>query len=268
MLRPGVAGRGGLAETLLAEASRAGMSHLEIDLNEEGNDIESLTPRRCAAIRRMAGDLSLGLSLHTPYTLNLCDKVHALRRASVAFLRDCLDVAEALRATHVTVHPGYYNGPQGPGRVREEARARLVDSVRQAVVGRGDGQAFLAVETVSPARTGSMFSLLGVDSGDFDALFGAVPWPSVGMCLDVGHTNLCAGGSIEYLRRFAGKIVCIHYHDNHGELDEHLKPGEGSVPWRQVIRGLLDMSYGGPFVSEVSRVPAQEAWAALMPFMP
>ena len=268
MMRPGVAAYGEPVETMLAEASRAGMSHVEIDLNDESNELESLTPRRCTGIAGLARDLSLSMSLHTPYTLNLCDKVHSLRRASVSFLRDCLDVAEALRATHVTVHPGYYNGPQGLGRVREQARTLLVDSVRQAVVGRHDGGPLLALETVGPAGRGSMFSLLGVDTGDFGSLFGAVPSPSVAMCLDIGHTNLCEGGPMEYMRLFAARIVCIHYHDNHGEFDEHLKPGEGSVPWREIIRGLLGMSYGGPFVSEVSRVPAQEAWAALMRFVP
>jgi len=268
MMRPGVTVYGGPVETKLAEASRVGMSHVEIDLNDDSNDIESLTPQRCISIASMARDLSLSMSVHTPYTLNLCDKVPSLRRASVAFLRECLDVAEVLRATHVTVHPGYYNGPQGPGHVREQARARLVDSVRQTIVGRHDGAPLLALETVGPAGKGSMFSLLGVDTEDFDFLLRTIPSPSVAMCLDIGHTNLCDGGPMEYMRLFAARIVAIHYHDNHGEFDEHLKPGNGSVPWRAVIRALLDLSYGGPFVSEVSRVPAQEAWAALMQFVP
>ncbi len=265
-MRPGVVGYGEPLEALLTAASRAGMSHLEIDLNDERNGLESLTPQRCTDVARVAESLALTLSLHAPYTLNLCDKVPALRRASVAFLRDCLGVADAFHATHITVHPGYYNGPQAHGPVRDEARARLVESVRQAAEPRRDGGTVLALETASPSRPGSMFSLLGVDTGDFNSLFGAVASPSVGMCLDIGHTNLCKGGPIEYMRRFSGRIVCVHYHDNQGNIDEHLKPGQGTVPWKLVMRGLLEIGYVGPCVSEVSRVPADEAWAALTSF--
>ena len=137
-MRPGVVGYGEPLEALLTAASRAGMSHLEIDLNDERNGLESLTPQRCTDVARVAESLALTLSLHAPYTLNLCDKVPALRRASVAFLRDCLGVADAFHATHITVHPGYYNGPQAHGPVRDEARARLVESVRQAAEPRRD----------------------------------------------------------------------------------------------------------------------------------
>jgi sugar phosphate isomerase/epimerase len=267
-MRPGVSGSGMPVETLLVEASRAGMSHLEIDLNDERNELERLTPQRCTSIGRIARELALTLSLHSPYTLNLCDRVPALRRASVEFLRRCLDVADRIRATHITIHPGFYNGPQEPGHRREEARSRLVDSIREVAAGRPADGAIMALETTSPAPVGSMFSLLGVDLADFDFAMAALPSPAVAMCLDLGHTNLCAGGPLPYLERFARRIVAIHYHDNHGEIDEHLLPGEGTVPWARAIRGLLDVGYGGPWVSEVSDVPAQDAWKALTSFAP
>jgi sugar phosphate isomerase/epimerase len=189
-------------------------------------------------------------------------------RASVEFLRRCLDVADGIRATHITIHHGFYNGPQEPGRLRDEARSRLVDSIRQVAGERPAGGAMVALETTSPARIGSMFSLLGVDIADFDFAMDALPSPAVGMCLDLGHANLCAGGPLAYMERFARRIVAIHYHDNHGEIDEHLLPGDGTVPWSRSIRGLLDMGYGGPWVSEVAGVPAQDAWKALTSFAP
>lgn len=59
----------------------------------------------------------------------------------------------------------------------------------------------------------------------------------IGVCLDVGHAHLAPGvnHAFEALKE---RIRTTHVHDNHGERDEHLWPGAGSVDWKETL-GLL-----------------------------
>jgi sugar phosphate isomerase/epimerase len=59
---------------------------------------------------------------------------------------------------------------------------------------------------------------------------------TIGVCLDVGHANMMAGVA-ETLTALRPHIRSAHLHDNHGERDEHLWPGEGTIDW--------EVAYGG-----------------------
>lgn len=43
-------------------------------------------------------------------------------------------------------------------------------------------------------------------------------------------------------------MIHLHVHDNHGERDEHLPVGNGTVPWKKVVQALRD--YEGRIVTE------------------
>jgi sugar phosphate isomerase/epimerase len=49
-------------------------------------------------------------------------------------------------------------------------------------------------------------------------------------CFDTGHAHIegGVGPGFELMRE---RVVTVHLHDNHGDKDEHLLPGEGSIDW-------------------------------------
>jgi sugar phosphate isomerase/epimerase len=62
----------------------------------------------------------------------------------------------------------------------------------------------------------------------------------IGVCLDLGHAHLSPGveESIEMLRPW---IRSVHVHDNRGDRDSHLWPGEGTIDFKrtmELLRGL------------------------------
>lgn len=59
----------------------------------------------------------------------------------------------------------------------------------------------------------------------------------IGACLDVGHAHLGAGEAAT-LDTLKPLLRSSHLHDNHGERDEHLWPGEGDIAWDEVWSGL------------------------------
>ena len=86
----------------------------------------------------------------------------------------------------------------------------------------------------------------GDDVNDFallNRLIAAADSPWVGGCLDTGHANMgafAAGITLADLirtpevRKFSGRIVVVHVHDNHGAKDEHLLAGDGAIDWEVV----------------------------------
>jgi len=59
----------------------------------------------------------------------------------------------------------------------------------------------------------------------------------VGVCLDTGHAHLGDGvpAALETLR---DRIRSSHHHDNKGDKDAHLWPGDGSIDWDTTLAGL------------------------------
>lgn len=49
-------------------------------------------------------------------------------------------------------------------------------------------------------------------------------------CFDTGHAHI-EGGVEAGFEAMRDRVVTVHVHDNHGEKDEHLPPGDGSIDW-------------------------------------
>ncbi len=171
-------------------------------------------------IRDTAVSRDIALSVHAQWHAN------PLVPESREALRKALDLAQDIGARLVNIHLFLDNGIQG-----------YVDAVSP-----------LAIEL---ARHGMRLSVENTPltaPGDFNKLFlhlgkaGA----NVGMCLDLGHANLCEQTRNDYLR-FVDlldphvPIIHIHLHENYGDSDSHLPLFTG--PSRKDdsgIRGLVE----------------------------
>ncbi len=89
----------------------------------------------------------------------------------------------------------------------------------------------------------------------------------IGVCLDVGHAHL-GDGVQTALRQLSEVVRTAHLHDNHGERDEHLWPGEGTIDFEPVCAGLrgakqepagvLEIHYSyGSANADISRITEQ-----------
>jgi len=62
------------------------------------------------------------------------------------------------------------------------------------------------------------------------ALVDRVGSDSLGLCLDVGHANLCSDRApAEWVGLMGRRLRHVHLHDNHGSRDEHLPVGQGTI---------------------------------------
>jgi len=59
----------------------------------------------------------------------------------------------------------------------------------------------------------------------------------IGVCLDVGHAHLGEGVAAA-LMELRSRVRSSHLHDNKGDKDAHLWPGEGTIDWSETLGGL------------------------------
>jgi sugar phosphate isomerase/epimerase len=59
----------------------------------------------------------------------------------------------------------------------------------------------------------------------------------IGVCFDTGHAHIGSGVG-QIAADLKNYIRSIHLHDNQGEKDEHLWPGEGTIAWPETIAAL------------------------------
>jgi sugar phosphate isomerase/epimerase len=90
---------------------------------------------------------------------------------------------------------------------------------------------------------------LGDRPEDFLALMERVSSDALRFCLDTGHAHMTRNvwNLLAYLGPYLG---CVHIADNHGEHDEHLAPGEGTIDWPAVLRATAETGFRGPYVLE------------------
>ena len=91
-------------------------------------------------------------------------------------------------------------------------------------------------------------------------LFDRVDSCSLRLMLDMGHIAVTANRigvePVAYLRahleRVGEKVDHIHVDDNHGAVDAHLAPGEGTVDLVGMTRSLVESGYNGWLSAELS----------------
>jgi sugar phosphate isomerase/epimerase len=76
----------------------------------------------------------------------------------------------------------------------------------------------------------------------------------VGVCLDVGHAHI-RGGISAAIGELKPLIRSTHIHDNHGQKDEHLWPGEGSISWAETMQELRSAPQLSAAVLEINYLP-------------
>ncbi|MDE3067506.1 MAG: sugar phosphate isomerase/epimerase [Verrucomicrobiota bacterium] len=203
-----------------------------------GWDEADLTPELRRAIRDKAKVRRVRLSVHSRWQAN------PLKPEARSMLTGDVELAEDLGAAVLNIHLW-----------AEEGLAAHVNSIAwllDRVAGTGMQ---LAIEN-TPLTTAEQFN----------ELFGrlrelkSVPTNHAGMCLDLGHANLCATTRNDYLKYLGHldrqvPIIHLHLHENWGDFDSHLTLFTGPAQRddsgvRTLLRCLRRRNYSGSMILE------------------
>lgn len=85
----------------------------------------------------------------------------------------------------------------------------------------------------------------------------------LGICIDVGHANMGDQGFDDaiaaFIDEFRDDLVHFHLADNHGEIDEHLVPGMGTINWETVCSKIAGMDFQRRCALELNTQDAAKA---------
>jgi len=81
-------------------------------------------------------------------------------------------------------------------------------------------------------------------------LLKSLHYPDLGICFDTGHAHLMSSvhqafGVLEQ------RILSTHIHDNNGDRDTHLWPGQGTIAWNQTMQSLRSASKAPALLMEI-----------------
>lgn len=195
------------------------------------------------AVHELTRQLGLGAwSLHAWADGDVLVPQNAARTAQI--LKRAGELALILGVTCVVHHPCGSSLEQDGRRLQVEA-----DVIRSAWQP-GFRYALENMSTVAQAEyTVALIDELGMEVA--------------GMCVDTGHAHLGRElGPARALRMAGHRLITTHLHDNHGQRDEHLPPGDGAMDWPEIAAVLREIGYRGCILLELTDHPSEDRRAA------
>ena len=178
-----------------------------------------------------------------------------------------LDIAAEMGLQRVTTHPGWMFGSAMEAHTGEAARAFQRNEISMTHLNRAAFEAYGGDEQVwldsialyrwlcgKAAAHGITITIETAISEWYDLTLHArrmvdfcaeVGAENLGICVDSGHCHLNGIDPAAVIRICGGLMRETHFHDNHGERDEHNPLGEGTVNWPAIVQALRDIDYEG-----------------------
>jgi sugar phosphate isomerase/epimerase len=198
----------------------------------------ALSPSRVEALIEIKETHGLEYSVHAPYTdVNIAAEDPRVREAILKRLETSIMYALVLGAESLVFHPGNTTAlewalPQGTAwQINLESARRLIDYAETLGVR-------AMIENVPEP-----FPFVMKSVEDFDRFYDEIGIEAF-MVLDIAHAHI-RGEELEFIKRFGDRIAHVHVSDNHGDGDTHLRIGEGSVAWGEVMEALKESPFDG-----------------------
>lgn len=222
----------------------AGFSILEIcswpahlDYHDHGT-----CERAAARIRELALE---PYSFHAPFSdsIDITSLDPGDRQRALEEILRAVEAAAVLGVRYFVLHPGpeKFGLPRHERLDRMENAAAVLNHVAARCRERGVG---LVLENMLP-------HLFSGPVRDLLWLLGAMSTTDVGICLDTGHAFL-SGDLHLVAHKLSGHLRMIHASDNRGGFDDHLPPGQGTIPWPLLLRQLDQEGFHGTFIIEIA----------------
>lgn len=225
---------------VLDDFSRAGVEGVELGTLPRHFDYHAAD--RIAAVAAHLGALGIvPVSIHAPFgpACDLADHHERRRDEARAGILAAARALKQLGGRIVVAHPSdlIRHGADIDAHLTYAA-----SGLRAVAAACKDEGLQLAIESPLP-------HLIGGHPDEFDFILRHVG-EDAGVCLDTGHVSLGRAW-----RRFmdvaAGRLVHVHASDNHGQFDDHLPPGEGSIDWREIVASLRGAGFAGWMILEL-----------------
>jgi len=193
-----------------------------------------------------------GLALH----LNFSHSIESIRKTTVEYYIDCVDMAAEMRIPIVNMISGHMIH----GTTREQAwewnRECMLEIVKRAE----ERDVMMALHTLTWCESRVVVTL-----DDALQMMREIDSPRCKVMIDTADQNITDPNLSDAVRKAGKDLVYVHCNDNSGvgQGDVHLPPGRGTVNWRVFLSALKEIGYDGDLTVQVhTGYPIDiDAWA-------
>ena len=227
----------------LDTAKALGFDKVELWAAAPQIDLLGLTPSVCRSLKEKLSSRGLSVCAITPeqlaYPINLAGDDAPLRRRSIDYYKNGIELAAALQSPYLllTAGSGYYDQPP------EAAWERSVDSIGQLALFAGARGVRLLLETLTPGSSNIVNTPAQVRR-----MMDALPRGAVFGMLDIGQMTVMGQSVAEYGMALGDKLAHVHLHDTGAAC--HMALGEGELALEKIIGQILTWGYEGIFSLE------------------
>lgn len=233
-------------EQAFADAARLGYSGIELCGERPHGYAPDLTGARLEQVRRWIDRYQVPVIGYCPkvngYPYNLMLGERDIWEDSLAYVRRTLDAARDLGAGFSVLA----FGPSAYGTSSAEKRRRMRESLMRLADHAAGREIFLLIEPLTPGESDALCT-----AEELARLLEEVDCPYIaGMCdTVVPFLAACRGQGHEtidtYFDALGPRLRHIHMTDCNGLNEEHILPGEGIAPLREMLAALGRRSYEG-----------------------
>jgi sugar phosphate isomerase/epimerase len=253
-------------EQAIRWAVEHGFRRVDFNADNDANYPGTFTPDRVGLIRGLAAEHGVAIGIHTSSAVNMAEITPVMAAAADAYVRQNLDLAQALGCTHVIVHGGFHFSSDVEARF-----AAAIERLRLAVRLAGERGLQLHFENHNAEPEHAEIHYIPHTVAETRRFFEAVSAPHLRWACNVGHAMLVPDGFEGFLAAFGADIIGhVRLHDTNGEYEEHFVPGTGGgiVDFRHVFGALHAAGYRGPFTLDFGtpdvKAHWRDRWAALL----
>jgi len=233
-------------DQFLSMCNNLGMSYVEIQ-TEHPHTPSEMNWKRVNEVRELADACGLDIILHGPlFDTNLSSPKECIRRASVKFMQECVELASRLNANLLVIHAGSFPGNL-PNRLMNKARNQLHSSLSELTKVAMNSGVTIGVENKQKSEDREL--VLYPD--EHLEVVEAFRDQGVRAVLDIGHAHTANCDLANYTHLLNDLIIELHLHDNNGISDDHLPLGAGSIDFESFFDAVDSIGFAGPTILEL-----------------
>lgn len=243
-------------EQAIRWAVEHGFRRVDFNADNDANYPGTFTPERVALIQGLAAEHGVAIGIHTSSAVNMAEITPVMAAAADAYVRQNLDLAQALGCTHVIVHGGFHFSSDVEARF-----AVAIERLKLAVRLAGERGLQLHFENHNAEPEHAEIHYIPHTVAEMRRFFDAVSAPHLRWACNMGHAMLVPDGFDGFLSVFGADFIGhVRLHDTNGEYEEHFVPGGGIVDFRHVFGALHSAGYQGPFTLDFGTPDVKTAW--------
>lgn len=173
---------------------------------------------------------------HNAYPYNYMAGDEFQRKDSIAYLKTAIEAGKSLGANYIVISAGH----AGYDATRKDIWERLTRSIEELVDWAVKKEQVLLLEALTPYE-----SNVCTRANDLCEIIGYIDSPYFGAMCDLVPPYIQSESIMSYFKKLGKKLKHLHIVDSDGNSDTHLIPGDGSIPFKELMQEIIEFGYSG-----------------------